>query len=77
MKEVKTKELDEDHIRGFCNNISSILDNLSFGDKRSVLKEVIYKIVAKDGEISIYGIIPKYENESCETELMLFDSRSS
>ena len=51
--------------------------NLSFGDKRLVLREVVDKIVVKDTEVSIYGIIPKYEDEPCESVAMLFDSRSS
>jgi hypothetical protein len=77
IQEAKTRELDEDYVKRFCEYISSILDNLSFEDKRLVLREVVDKIVVKNYEVSIYGIIPKYEEKSCESVAMLFDSRSS
>jgi len=77
LQDAKTKELDENYVKRFCENISSILDNLSFEDKLLVLREVVDKIVVKDSEISIYGIIPRYEERPRESVAMLFDSRSS
>ncbi|MFC1940310.1 hypothetical protein ACFLXO_06475, partial [Chloroflexota bacterium] len=50
--------IDADYVERFCNSISTVLDNLSFEEKRTVLREVVEKVIIKDSEISIYGIIP-------------------
>ncbi len=50
--------IDADYVERFCNSISTVLDNLSFEEKKTVLREVVEKVIIKDSEISIYGIIP-------------------
>ena len=50
--------IDADYVERFCNSISTMLDNLSFEEKRTILREVIEKVNIKDSKISIYGIIP-------------------
>jgi len=46
-------------------------------DKRMILREVIDRIVVNDNEVSIYGIIPMYEEESGEAQKVSVGSQSS
>ena len=52
-------------------------DNLSFEEKQVILRDVIEKIVIKDNEVSIYGIIPLHEEDSIESDNVLVASRES
>ena len=70
------QHINADYIDRFCNSISRVLDNLSFEEKRMILREVIEKIVVKDNKVSIYGIIPQQE-ESDDLEDVSIASRSS
>lgn len=49
-------------IEAFCNKISLVFDSLTFTDKRFILREVIDKIVISGDEVTIYGIVPIYED---------------
>jgi hypothetical protein len=53
-----------------------MLDNLSFEEKRTILREVIEKVIIKDSKISIYGIIPA-QGELDDIEDVSIASRSS
>jgi hypothetical protein len=55
---------------------ASTLDNLSFEEKRTVLREVVEKVVIKDSEISIYSIIHA-QGELDDIEDVSIASRSS
>ena len=68
--------IDVDYVERFCNSISMMLDNLSFEEKKTVLREVIEKVIIKDSEISIYGIIPA-QGELDDIEDVSIESRSS
>lgn len=46
-----------ERIERFCRNIFGVLDNLSFADKKSMLREVIDRIEIKDENVSVFGII--------------------
>jgi len=70
------QHINVDYIDRFCNSISTVLDNLSFEEKRTILREVIEKILVKDNEVSIYGIIPAQE-EINDLEDVSIVSRSS
>lgn len=58
IQEAGEQHINADYVEQFCNSISTMLDNLSFEEKRTVLREVVEKVIIKDSEISIYGIIP-------------------
>lgn len=76
LQEVGIQEIDADYVERFCRNISVVFDNLSFEDKRQVLREVIDKIVLDGSEISIYGIIPILEEESIDKQEVSVESQS-
>ena len=61
IQEAGEHHIDAEYIDRFCYNISTVLDKLSFEEKRMILREVIEKIVVKDNEVSIFGIIPLQE----------------
>lgn len=69
-------ELDVNYIERFCKNISVVLDNLGFDEKRQVLREVIDRVVIDSNEVSIYGIIPLIEESSNNEELVSIGSQS-
>lgn len=76
IQEAGEQHINTDYIDRFCNSISTVLDNLSFEEKRVILREVIEKILVKDNEVSIYGIIPLQE-DSDDLEDVSIASRSS
>ena len=51
-------------IEAFCNNISSVFDSLTFTDKRFIFQEVIDKIVVSGDGLTVYGIVPIYEDRN-------------
>ncbi len=53
-----------------------MLDNLSFEEKRTILREVIEKIIIKDFKIYIFGIIPA-QGDLGDIEDVSIASRSS
>jgi len=76
LQEAETHEISADYIERFCKNISAVIDNLSFEDKRAILREVIDKIVVNGSEVSIYGIIPMLEEDSIDKQEVLIESQS-
>ncbi len=76
LQEAGTQEINADYVERFCRNISAVLDNLNFEDKRQVLREVADKIVIDGSKVSIYGIIPMLEEDSIEKQEVLIESQS-
>ena len=56
------QKLNADSIETFCNKISSVFGTLTFTDKRFILREVLDKIVISGDGVTIYGIVPIYED---------------
>jgi len=59
----EAQELNEEKLYQFCQNLPTTLANLSFEDKRQILKEVVDKIVIDGNDVTIYGIIPLPEDK--------------
>ena len=76
IQEEGEQHINAEYIDRFCNSVPTVLDNLSFEEKRTILREVIDKIVVKDNKVSIYGIIPLQE-ESDDLEDVSIAYRSS
>jgi site-specific DNA recombinase len=58
LRKAQAQELNEEKLYEFCQNLPMTLTNLSFEDKRQILREVVDRIVVDGNEITIYGIIP-------------------
>ena len=61
VQEAAKQELNSDYIERFCQDIPSVLNTLSFEDRRFILHEVIDKIVINGDGVTIYGIVPMYD----------------
>ena len=69
-------ELNVDYIESFCKNISVVLDNLGFEQKRQVLREVIDRVEIDGNEVSVHGIVPLVQNDNNDEELVSITSQS-
>jgi hypothetical protein len=58
------EKINADYIKTFYNKISSVFGSLTFTDKRFILREVFDALVINGDGVTIYGIIPIYEDES-------------
>ena len=76
IQELGEQEINAGYIESFCNSVSDVLDNLTFEEKRLILREVVEKVVVRDNEVSIYGIIP-LKDESGDIEDVSIAYRSS
>ena len=63
LNKAEAQELNKEKLYQFCQSLPTTLANLSFEDKRQILREVIDKIVLDGNEVTIYGIIPLPEEE--------------
>jgi len=71
LRKAEAQELNEDKLDQFCQSLPTTLANLSFEDKRQILREVIDKIVVDGSELTIYGIIPMPEEKAEDMSVAL------
>jgi len=71
LNKAEAQELNEEKLYQFCQSLPTTLANLSFEDKRQILREVIDKIVLDGNEVTIYGIIPLPEEEARDMSVEL------
>ncbi len=64
LKVAANQKLNTDSIEAFCNRITSAFGSLTFTEKRFILREVLDKIVISNNEVTIYGIVPIYEERN-------------
>lgn len=67
----EARELNEEKLHQFCQSLPATLANLSFENKRQILREVVDKIVVDGNDITIYGIIPVPEERSEDVAVAL------
>jgi site-specific DNA recombinase len=68
------QELNEEKLYQFCQGLPTMLDNLSFEDKRQILREVVDRIVIDGGEVTIHGIIPPPHENPEDASIVLRSS---
>lgn len=76
LEESGQHESDIGYIERFCKSISVVLDNLSFDEKRQVLREVIDRVEIDGDQVTIYGVIPFTQEESNKEESLSITSQS-
>jgi site-specific DNA recombinase len=63
LRKAQAQELNEEKLYQFCQSLPGTLANLSFEDKKQILREVVDRIVVDGNEVTIYGIIPTSEDK--------------
>jgi site-specific DNA recombinase len=63
LRKAQAQELNEEKLYQFCQSLPGTLANLSFEDKKQILREVVDRIVVDGNEVTIYGIIPTPEDK--------------
>ena len=71
LRRVEAQELNEEKLCEFCQNLPTTLANLTFEDKRQILREVVDKVIVNEGEVTIYGIIPMAEDKVDDVSVAL------
>ena len=64
LKVAANQKLNTDSIEAFCSKITSAFGSLTVTEKRFILREVLDKIVISNNEVTIYGIVPIYEDRN-------------
>lgn len=71
LRKAGAQELNEEKLYQFCQTLPKTLANLSFEDKKQILREVVDRIVIDGGEVTIYGIIPTPEEKTEDMSIEL------
>lgn len=71
LRRVEAQELNEEKLCEFCQNLPTTLANLTFEDKRQILREVVDKVIVNEDEVTIYGIIPMPEDKVDDVSVAL------
>lgn len=70
LQEAASQQINADYIEKFCDSISSVFGSLTFAEKRFVLREILDKVVIDDKGVTIYGIIPIYEEGTQDVSIV-------
>ncbi len=67
----EVQKLNEGKLYEFCQNLPTTLANLTFEDKRQILREVVDKVIVDEDEVTIHGIIPTPEDKVDDLSVVL------
>jgi site-specific DNA recombinase len=71
LRRAEAQELNEGKLYEFCQNLPTTLANLTFEDKRQILREVVDKVIVDEDKVTIYGIIPMPEDKVDDLSVVL------